>query len=124
MKSKLQPEFRQTFANNFNFNYDGEFIYNTPIGGVPSRPFGTDFEETSHAHIHRNVLIVTIDVLYQKSPSEEIGPAGTVTGAVNGEHLKWFDQILEAGGKDPFVKHIFVHGTSYGLIRLSNNSNS
>ncbi len=109
-KSQLVPQFRQTFGEQFNHGIDGQFSFNTSIEDVPPRPFGTDYEGTSFAHIHKNTLIVTLDLLHQQSPKEVIGETGTVTGTIVGEHMEWFERILEEGRLHSEVKHILVQG--------------
>ena len=109
MKSILQPSFRDAFAENINYD-NGEFLYKEQIGATNSRPLGTDFEESSHAYIHQNTLIVTLNVLYQKNSYTEIGKAGTVTGTIEGAHLQWFKSILEEASTQPKVKFIIVQG--------------
>jgi len=87
--------------------YDGNFKYTSLIGSAPSRPIGTSYENSSYAYIHRNTLIVTVDVLHQESPYAIIGSLGTVTGAVGGRvrrfplfrflysfPLLWYDQQI------------------------------
>ena len=110
LKSALQPEFRQAFGKNFNLGYDDKFKFTSAIGNSASRPLGTPYAETSFAIVHRNTLIVTVDVLYQQSPYVEIGSLGTVSGEVNGAHLQWLDNLLAEGSKLPEVKHIVVQG--------------
>ena len=107
--SRHQGEFREAFATVFNINPDtGEFIYDQPIGAVPSRPLGTKYETTSFAYQYRNVLFVTVDAFHQEDPDKQIGRQGSVTGAVVGEHLAWLDQVLSEAGKDSTIKHILV----------------
>ena len=110
LKSRLQPNFRETFARNLNYNQRGQFRFQKSILGVSSSPTGTDFEDSSYALIHKNVLIITIDVFYQESPWNAINMKDTVTGQVNGAHLQWFNQVLLAGRNHPDVKHTFVQG--------------
>ena len=110
LKSRLQPYFRQAFSYNLNYSQNGKFRYRERILDVESRPVGTAFEDSSYAYKHKNALFITIDVFYQKSPREQIGDAGTVTGQVQGRHLEWFGRILDAGRKHPDVRHIFVQG--------------
>ena len=109
-KSYLLPDFMGTFENNINHGIDNEFLYDDQIGETSSRPFGTVFEGTSYAHIHKNTLIVTVNVLYQEDPEKSISDTGTVTGSINGAHLEWFELILEEGQAHTDVKHIFVQG--------------
>jgi len=107
--SAHQAEFRQTFAKGFNIHRDsGQFKYDKPIGAAASRPLGTKYEETSYAYQHKNVLFVTVDVFYQEDPDKTIGPQGSVTGAVVGKHLEWFEHVLSEARKDSSIKHIFV----------------
>ena len=110
LKSLLQPQYRQAFTSNFNDDYDGNFKYNFQIGNVSASPVGTNYAKSSYAYIHRNTLIVTVDVLHQESPTTIIGSLGTVTGAVTGNHLQWLDDVLEQGKTLPEVKHIIVQG--------------
>jgi hypothetical protein len=123
-KSKLQSEFRKTFTNNFNLSYDGSHRFNSSIGEVPSRPINTIYSGTSHAYIHKNALIVTVDVLYQKNPYAVIGKKGTVDGQVTGPHLDWLDNVLKAGRNLPQVKHIFVQGHFPVLHPVRKNKSS
>jgi len=109
--SAHQEEFRQAFAKGFNVNPDGGkfmYMYDKPIGKAPSRPLGTKYEGTSFAYQHKNVLFVTVDAFYQEDPDKTIGPQGSVTGAVVGKHLEWFEHVLSEARKDSSIKHIFV----------------
>jgi len=123
-KSTLQPQFREAFTSNFNFDYDGNPKYTESIGSVSSRPIGTVYENSSYAYIHLNTLIVTVDVLFQESPSVEIGAYGTVTGQVNSEHLTWFKSVLEEGNGLSAVKHIVVQGHLPVLYPVRKTSSS
>lgn len=107
--SKHQAEFREAFAKVFNITPDGgQFNYDKPIGAAASRPLGTKYEETSYAYQHKNVLFVTVDAFHQGDPDKQIGPQGSVTGAVVGKHLRWFEHVLSEARKDTSIKHIFV----------------
>lgn len=107
--SRCQPQFREAFAKEFNFNPDGgKFLYSKPVGNAPSRPLGTKYENTSYAYRHKNVLFVTLDVFHQEDPGKVIGDEGTVTGTVVDEHLQWLDEVLSEARKDVGIKHIFV----------------
>jgi hypothetical protein len=102
--------FKHVFAEKLNFDKDGRFLYPENIFGIPSRPIGTPYNETSFAFIHKNVLFVTIDVLHQTSAVTRLGEDGTVTGQVVGDHLDWFDSILQAGQNSTQVQHMIVQG--------------
>jgi hypothetical protein len=107
--SKYQAEFRESFANAFNYSTDGStFKYNDKIGSADSRPLGTMYENTSYAYQHKNVLFVTMDVFHQQDYKTAIGEEGTVTGTVVGPHLTWFEKVLSEARKDARIKHIFV----------------
>jgi len=76
---------------------------------LSSRPFGTIYNETSFAYQYENVLFVTVDIWYQEDPSEAINGDDTVKGAVEGEHLLWFESVLrEARNFPEIIKHVFV----------------
>ena len=53
---------------------------------------------------------MSVDILFQKSPSIAIDGKNTVAGRVNNDHLIWFDSVLAEGQKLPQVNHIFVEG--------------
>ena len=107
--SRYQAQFRESFANAFNYSVDGsQFKYNQKIGSANSRPIGTKYEDTSYAYQHKNVLFVTMDVFHQQDYKTAIGEQGTVTGTVVGPHLAWFESVLVEARKDSSIKHIFV----------------
>jgi len=107
--SRCQPQFRESFAKEFNMNPDGgRFLYEKPIGSAASRPLGTTYENTSYAYRHKNVLFVTVDAFHQEHPDKKIGHEGSVTGTVVGEHLQWLEEVLSEARKDAGIKHIFV----------------
>ncbi|ARN57400.1 LamG domain-containing protein [Sedimentisphaera salicampi] len=110
MVSKLQPEFREAFAKEFNYDENGEFIYDKPIGDAPSRPLGTKYQDTSFAYQHKNVLFITVDQFHQENPNKRIGGEGSVTGTVTGRHLDWLKNVLSEANKDSSIKHIIVQG--------------
>jgi len=66
--SWLQPQFGETFSRNFNYNPYGKFRFTDSVLDVTSRPVGTQFEDSSYALIHKNALIVTIDIIDQEFP--------------------------------------------------------
>ncbi|OXU14545.1 LamG domain-containing protein [Sedimentisphaera salicampi] len=110
MVSKLQPEFREAFAKEFNYDENGKFIYGKPIGDAPSRPLGTKYQDTSFAYQHKNVLFITVDQFHQENPNKRIGGEGSVTGTVTGRHLDWLKNVLSEANKDSSIKHIIVQG--------------
>lgn len=96
---------------------NGEYIYkDMKLGNTFLTPYGSPFQYTSFAHVHKNVLFVTLNVfeqltspLFQKK-SGGIGGNGVVTVDVDGYHLKWLEEILRKGRNDPSIKHIIVQG--------------
>jgi len=108
------PTFHSTFTEGFNENPDtSEFLFQKPIGAVPSSPQGTKFEGSSFAYEHKNVLFITLDG-FRQLPNAFIdreqgyGGEGVITCTVDGEHLKWFEKILRAGSRDNSIRHIIV----------------
>lgn len=107
-KARCQPQFRETFAREFNRRPDGSFRWDRPVGDAPARPVGTPYENTSYAWAYRNALFVTVDVFRHESAETVIGDEGTVTGAVTGRHLEWLEQVLAAARRQPGIRHVFV----------------
>ena len=61
-KNRLQPQFRQSFSNEFNKNSSTQdFLFQESIGKATSSPEGTPYNDTSYAHRHKNVLFITIN---------------------------------------------------------------
>ena len=114
-KTRTVPEFRRSFVDALYKDSAGMYIFdNAFIGTAPPTPYGTPFEYTSFAHVHKNVLFVTVDVFYQISNSsffdrsEGLGGEGVITGDVAGSHLEWFEYVLQEAEKDLTIKHIIV----------------
>jgi len=115
-KTKVVQEFREVFAKHFNKNIKGDFLFNKPIGAVDSRPLGTRFEETSFAYQYKNVLFITMDAFETVGSgkkdffvsSEGIGGEGVITCSVEGDHLRWFTEVLQAAQEESTIKHIIV----------------
>ncbi|WP_226996589.1 LamG domain-containing protein [Thalassotalea crassostreae] len=107
--SKYQAEFRESFANAFNYTKDGSrFKYSEKIGSADSRPLATKYQDTSYAYQHKNALFVTMDVFHQVDYKTALGEQGSVTGTVVGPHLAWLESVLSEARKDTSIKHIFV----------------
>ena len=97
--SKLNtiPALRKAFEDGYNKNEEGEYFFGERIyfgsASWPSRPIGTDYEGTSFAYIHKNVLFVTVDAFMQVTDDYENyidrengrGGEGTITCTVKGE---------------------------------------
>ncbi len=110
-------------GDSFNNDYDGKPRYNGTIGHAPARPVGV-FSDTVYAYVHKNILVVTVDPFYQKSPKEEISEAGTVTMRIVGDQLAWLDDVLSEARALPEIKHIFVqaHAPVLHPVRKSRSS--
>ncbi len=109
------PYYREGFARAFCLDEEGNNIYDGTIGGVPQRPVGTDYENTSFAVIRENVMFVSLDLFRFDSPSVDLGwekNGGQSQGAVSGELTpdqgKWLDDILAAGKASDEVDFVVV----------------
>jgi len=111
------PSYRQSFTKSLNRDSNGNFLYEEPIGSAPSRPLGTAFDNTSYAHRHKNALFITLDVFEtfrgDKSYFDRengTGGEGVLSCTVGGEHLVWFENVLQQARADLTISHIFVQG--------------
>ncbi len=110
------PSYRRSFGDGFNRNEQKQFLFDKPLGDVPSRPLGTPYEDTSFAYVHKNALFVTVDAFQIIGDGTEdyvnrekgIGGEGAVTCTVSGDHLTWFERVLQHGKNSDTIKHIFV----------------
>lgn len=98
--SKLNtiPALRKAFEDGYNRNEMGEYIFDDRVyfgnSSWPSRPVGTDYEGTSFAYVHKNVLFVTVDAFMQVTDGLENyidretgrGGEGTITCTVKGKN--------------------------------------
>ncbi len=109
--------YRKTFTKGFNTDSDsGMFLFRKKIGTAESRPLGSEFETTSYAYQHRNVLFVTVDAFKTFGTGDTAymdrengtGGEGAVSCTVDGDHLRWFEHVLSAARKDSTIKHIIV----------------
>jgi hypothetical protein len=102
------PYFRSSYATTFNLDDSGNTLYGGTIAGVPQRPVGTDYDNTSYAVIESNVLIVSLDLHYFVGPDVELGEYGTVSPELTPDQKIWFDDILQAGNSLDSVDFIVV----------------
>jgi len=114
-KLKVQDIFLSSFAKWYNKDYTTSKLptLREQIGPVFSRPLGTQFENTTYAYQHKNVLFVTVDAFKRmKNPLFDrvhgVGGEGLITCTVNGEHLRWFEKVLKEARKDSSIRHIIV----------------
>ena len=80
---------------------------------MSSRPIGTPYENTSFAHQHKNVLFITVDCFHNYghdyfNATTGVGGEGAVSVTVQGEHLQWFEIVLQEARKNDSIKHIIV----------------
>lgn len=134
-KSEAIKYFKEAFSRAYTLDSEGNSLFSGYIGSVPQRPVGTQYEHTSNAIIHRNVMIVSIDIFAHESPSVLLHPVrGTVLPDVTGAHRQWLDDVLAAGSKIDSVEFIIVqihfpvllpirkHRTSYMTVENGENS--
>jgi len=113
-KVKSLAEFRKGFAESYNMvPITGEYIFNEPIGREPCRPVGTDFEDTSYAYQHKNVLFITVDTFFRMPSNyldrkKGLGGEGVLTCRVRGKHLEWFENVLKEAKTIDTIKHVMV----------------
>ena len=109
--------FREKLISHFYKDDNGRFIFDDPIGEASARPIGTQFVNTSFAHIHKNALFITVDAFYQVpnihrgryfDRQNSSGGEGVITCTVTGDHLRWFEDVLIEARKIDSIKHIFV----------------
>jgi hypothetical protein len=109
IKSLAVRYFKESFADAYTLGSKGESLFNGSVGAVPQRPVGTPYENTSYAFIHRNVMVVTVDIFTQDSPFVSLHPVrGSVYPDITGDHKKWLDDILTAGNQIDSVDFIIV----------------
>jgi hypothetical protein len=102
-KSHLMPVWKAAFARHFTLDAQGANIYD-------ERPVGTPYANTAYAFVHKNMLVVTVDVWYQEDPDVSIAATGTVTSAVNGRQLTWLENVLTDAKSNYKIHHIIVQG--------------
>jgi len=107
-RSKCVPYHREIFGKSYN-TANGRWLWPATVCGVPARPMGTPYENTSFAARHKNVLFVQVDIFHQEGPDKLLHPRhGSINPDLAGEHLAWFRKVLAAGRSDRQVKYIFV----------------
>ena len=107
-RSTSVPFHRETFGKSYN-TVDGHWLWPETVCGVPSRPLGTAYENTSFAVRHKNVLFVQVDIFHQEAPNKRLHPRhGSINPDLAGTHLTWFRQVLAAGRRHRDICYIFV----------------
>ena len=109
--------YRQVFIEGFNTDpVSGDFLFSEPIGKVESHPVGTPFASTSYAYQHKNVLFITVDAFQTVGNGDSSfidkqngrGGEGALTCTLDGDHLIWFQNVLEEAQNITSIDHIFV----------------
>lgn len=107
-KTLSLPQYRWSFTRALYMDpISGEYIFkDKAVGKASVTPYGTVYEYSSFAHVHKNVLFITVDPFYQISEDEEfmdrtkgLGGEGVITGDIRGEHLQWFSSVLKQAKK-------------------------
>jgi len=114
-KTDSLTQFRASFVQAlYKHPNTNKYIFKNRIGNTQATPRGTDYEYTSFAHKHKNVLFITVDVFHEVSNQDYfdrengLGGEGIITGDVTGSHLKWFEKVLIEARKDDSIYHIIV----------------
>jgi hypothetical protein len=123
-RSKCVPFHREIFGKSYNMA-DGEWLWPARVCGVPARPLGTPYENTSFAACHKNALFVQVDIFHQKDPGQRVHPRhGSIKPDLEGDHLAWFRTVLDAARNDPKIKYIFVQAHTPCLAPVRAQSSS
>ena len=119
------PYHREIFGRSFNTDKDANWLWPATVCGVPSRPLGTQYENTSFAVQHKNVLFVMVDVFHQEGPEDSLHPRhGSVNPDLVGPHLAWFEEVLASAQEDETVRYVFVQGHTPALPPVRAQSSS
>jgi hypothetical protein len=120
------PYFKKAFAREFTLDANGATLYGGTIGGVPARPVGTPYENTSYAFVQNNVLVISPDVAYFEGPNTAIPGSldGTLEWQVLGSHAAWFDSVCAAGRRTAGIDFIVVQAHCPVLSPICKQSTS
>lgn len=119
------PFHREIFGKSYNTDRQGKWLWPETACGVPARPIGTNYENTSFAVQHKNVLFVMVDVFHQVGPNDRLHPRhGSIKPDLVGPHLQWFENVLEAARNDESVRYVFVQGHTPALPPVRAQSSS
>lgn len=124
-RSFCVPYHRAVLGRSYNRAADGRWLWPETVCGVPSRPIGTKYADTSFAVQHKNVLFVSIDIFQQAGPNDRLHPRhGSILPDIGGEQLAWFERLLVAGNEEPSVRYIFVqaHTPTLPPVRAQSSS--
>ncbi len=124
-RSRCVPYHRAIFGKSYNMDDRGGWLWPEKVCGVPSRPTGTKYQDTSFAVRHKNVLFVIVDIFHQEGVGDRLHPRhGSVNPDVAGKHLAWFEKVLAAGRADTSVRYIFVQAHTPALPPIRGQSSS
>ncbi|NVB84946.1 MAG: hypothetical protein HOV81_41650 [Kofleriaceae bacterium] len=117
-KAYLVADYKEAWARHFTVDDNGNALFE-------NRPEGTPYEHTAYAVRHKNVLIVTVDVFRQDSPTQTIdSKTGSVRTEVAGEQLAWLDSVLAGAASDPEIDHVIVQGHVPVLVPVRQQNSS
>jgi len=108
VRAKEFPYYREAFANAFNKDENGHTLYNGNIGSIPQRPLGTQYENTSYAMIHKNVMFVSLDVFRYENQQKKLGKEGVISSELSDDQALWLDNVLTAGHALKEIEFIVV----------------
>lgn len=124
-RARCVPYHRAVFGTSFNTDRNGNWLWPSTVCGVPARPLGTKYANTSFAAQHKNVVFVMVDVFHQEGPNDQLHPRhGSVQPDLVGEHLHWFERVLAAARNDASVRYVFVQGHTPALPPVRAQSTS
>jgi len=104
------PTYYSSFTKWYNTYYKmGELLkVQERVGSALS-----DFESTSFAYQHKNVLFITVDAFTRMDDTfmvrdEGLGGEGVITCTVGGKQMQWFKSVLKEARQDDSIRHIIV----------------
>ena len=120
------PYFKKAFAREFTLDANGNTLYGGTIGGIPLRPVGTSYENTSFAFVQNNMLIISPDVAHFEGPNIAIPGSldGTLEWEILGSHAAWFDSVCAAGRRTAGIDFIVVQAHCPVLSPICKQSTS
>jgi len=94
-KAGVIDAYKRAFAAAYTLDAEGRSRYDGLIAGVPQRPVGTAYENTSYAFVDKNVLFVTIDIFRFEGPDTTLDPVrGAISIELAPEQEGWLDRLL------------------------------
>jgi 3',5'-cyclic AMP phosphodiesterase CpdA len=124
-RSYLVDDYKAEFAEHFT---EGRFNGTVTSANVAARPPAGPWTDTAYAFEMVNgsvkVLVVSLDVFYQQSPTLQIADTGTVAVTVRDSQLAWLEDLLVGAEADASIDHVIVQGHTPVLGRVRELSTS